>query len=183
MFRRLFAPLAALFLLGACATGTPVDPADMSRSLVYGYIDIEEAPAPLDWIYIMRYDGSESGYNPHINDGMFYHLGVVPGPYQIDSFGGFSFLRNAHYTFNFGGSGRNGSATRIDGPGAYFLGSHRYVDVDTGWFEEAKFEIEPARNGPSEREILTWVLRHLESENSEYTHQIGMVRRRLAELG
>ncbi len=182
MFERLFAPLAALALLGACATGTPVDRADTSRSLVYGYLDTEDAPSSLDWIYIMNYGGSESGYNPYIDDGMFYHLGVTPGPYQIDRFGGYSFLRQAHYTFDFGGSGRNESAIRIDRPSVYFMGSHRYVDVDTGFFEAGKFEIEPNRDGPSEREILIWVLEHLESENSDYTHQIGMVRRRLAEL-
>ena len=49
MLRRLLAPLAALALLGACATGTPVDPADTSRSLVFGYIDADEAP---DYVHL-----------------------------------------------------------------------------------------------------------------------------------
>ena len=184
MFRRLFAPLAALLLLGACATGgEPVDPNDTSLSVVYGHIDMDEAPSGLDWVFLMDYSGDEDGYRFGAEDGIFYHVGVEPGPYQIDTFGANpSFFDNTYYTYNFGGSGRNASAVRIERPGVYYLGAHRYVDVDTGWFEAPRFDIEPA-TGVSEREILTWVLQDMEATLPEYVNQIGMVRRRLAEMG
>lgn len=184
MFRRLFAPLAALVLLGACSTGggTRPDPNDATVSVVYGYIDMKEAPSDVNWVLVRFYDGGGFGYHGEVKEGMFYHLVEDLGPYQVESFGAYpSFLDNTSYTYDFGGSGRNTSAIRISEPGAYFMGMHRYVEVETGWFEVSKFEIEPARQ-PGEREILAWVLWDMETNDSEYVHQIDMVRRRLAEL-
>lgn len=183
MFRRLLAPLAALAILGACTTANVrPDPNDTTVSVVYGYIDMEEAPSGLDWVLVRFYGDRGSGYHGELKEGMFYHLVEDLGPYQVDTFGAYpGFLNNTSYTYQFGGSGRNASAIRISEPGAYFMGAHRYVEVETGWLDAPKFEIEPASR-LDERELLEWVLWDMENNDSEYVHQIDMVRRRLSEL-
>lgn len=186
MPRRLAAAAAALsafLLLAACATSDPVDPNDPTRSVVFGYIDMEEAPSSVEWVFIMDYnsDGDE-GYRVAAEDGIFYHVGIAPGPHQVDSFGRYTtWWSNTSYTYEFGADGRNETAVRIDRPGVYFMGAYKYIDVATGWFEQGKFEMKRIKR-PTEREILTKVLERMESDNPEYVRQIGMVRRRLAQL-
>ena len=186
MFRRLAAPLGAicaLFLLAACASSTPVDPNDTTRSVVYGYIDMEDAPSSLGWVRIMDYDSDdESGYNAAADDGIFYHVGIAPGPHQVDSFGrSTTWWSNTNYSYQFGADGRNQTALRIKRPGVYFMGAYRYVSVSSGWFEPGKFEMKKIKR-PGEREILTKVLARMAADNPEYLRQIAMVRRRLAQL-
>ncbi len=185
MFRRLAAPLgaiSALFLLAACASSTPVDPNDTTRSVVYGYIDMEDAPSSLGWVTIREYSGDERGFSAAVDDGVFYHLGIPPGPFQVDSFGrSATWWSNTNYSYEFGSDGRNQTAVRIKRPGLYFVGAYRYVSVNTGWFEQGKFEMQRTKR-PSEHEILTKVLEHMEEENPEYVRQIAMVRGRLAQL-
>lgn len=186
MLRRLTtatAALSALFFLAACAISDPVDPNDPTRSVVFGYIDMDDAPSSVEWVFIMDYDSDEEeGYRVPAVDGIFYHVGIAPGPHQVDSFGRFTtWWSNTSYTYEFGASGRNETAVRIKKPGVYFMGAYKYVDVATGLFEQGKFEMKRIKR-PSEREILAKVLERMEADNSEYTRQIGMVRRRLAQL-
>lgn len=185
MFRRLAAPLgaiSALFLLAACASYDPVDPNDRTRSVVYGYIDMEDAPSSVEWVFIMDYNSDEQGYTAPADDGIFYHIGIPPGPFQVDSFGrNTTWWSNTRYSYEFGGDGRNETARRIKRPGVYFMGAYRYVSVSTGWFEPGKFEMKKTKR-PSEREILNKVLARMEEDNPEYVRQIAMVRSRLAQL-
>ena len=181
MFRHLLVPLAALALLGACATSTPIDPNDPTVSVTFGAIDMEEAPSDVDWVFVMHYDGNDEGYFGTVENGMFYHFVEDPGPYQIDEFGSHGGFFSDPITYGFGGSGRNESAIQVSDPGVYFMRSHRYVDVETGWFEAEKFGMETTGQ-PTEREILAWVLRDLETNAPEYVYQIAMVRDRLAQL-
>lgn len=175
------AGLLTLLVIG-CATSAPVDPKDQSLSLVYGYIDMADAPSSLGWVHIMLYDGKNTGYFTELHDGLFFHLGVKPGPYQVDRFGRHAtFLSNTEYSYEFGTRGRNETATRIDKPGVYFMGAYKYVDVPTGWFEQDKFRMERTTT-PGERELLTRVLAILQKDHAQYTWQIETVQLRLAQL-
>ena len=185
MTRRRIASLFAgllILLVGGCATSDPIDPKDQSLSLVYGYIDMKDAPSHLGWVHIKLYDGKNTGYFTVVDEGLFFHLGLKPGPYQVDRFGRHpTFFDNVEYSYGFGTRGRNETAIRIDKPGIYFMGAYKYVDVPTGWFEEDKFRMEQTTT-PTERELLTRVLTILQKDHAEYTRQIETVKLRLAQL-
>ena len=59
IIKRITAILLTLTIVG-CA-GTPVDPTDTRRSVVFGYIDMEDAPTSVDWVFIQHYDGRPTG--------------------------------------------------------------------------------------------------------------------------
>ncbi len=184
MTRRRTATFLAGFLalLAAGCASDHIDPKDQSLSLVYGYIDMKDAPSSLGWVHLTLYDGKNTGYFTAVKDGMFFHMGVKPGPYQVDRFGRHPrFFSNTEYSYDFGTRGRNETATRIDKPGVYFMGAYRYVEVPTGWFEQDKFKMERIAT-PSERELLTRVLAILQNDYSTYPHQIEMDKQRLAQL-
>lgn len=170
------------FFVAACAASDRIDPKDPSLSLVYGYIDMKDAPSSLGWVHIMLYDGKNTGYFAAVDHGVFFHLGVKPGPYQVDRFGRHpTFFSNTEYTYDFGTRGRNETAVRIDKPGAYFMGAYKYVDIPTGWFQQDKFRMERTTT-PSERELLTKVLAILQNDHADYTRQIDTVKQRLVQL-
>ena len=177
----LFAGFLALLAAG-CGSYERIDPKDQSLSLVYGYIDMKDAPSSLGWVHITLYDGKNTGLFTAVKDGMFVQMGLKPGPYQVDRFGRHArFFDNTEYSYDFGTRGRNETAVRIDKPGVYFMGAYKYVDVHTGWFEQGKFRMERTTT-PNERELLTRILAILQNDYSEYTHQIEMVNQRLAQL-
>ena len=165
--------------LAACA-GVPVDPNDTSRSVIFGYIDMDEAPTSVDWVFIQQYDGTSDGYSVGADKGLFYHLGVTPGPYQVTQFGGSGFLAG-EVIYNFPDSGRNETALIVEEPGAYFAGSFGYQKIKTGFFEQKQFDIQPTTS-PTEAEILQRVLNRMRKNNSEYRHAIALVEQRMVEL-
>jgi len=182
MTRRRLAPfLGLLALLVAGCASTHVDPKDQSLSLVYGYIDMADAPSSLGWVKIKLYDGKNAGYQVLGHKGLFFHVGVVPGPYQVERFGRYAtFFSNTDYSYEFGTRGRNETAIKIDKPGVYFMGAYKYIAVPTGWFQQDKFRMERTKT-PTERELLTKVLAILQDDYPAYTWQIAMVKQRLAE--
>ena len=160
---RVFALGLALSLAG-CSSTSPVSTTDESLSLVYGYFDMKDAPTKVQWVGLKQYGGKEIGtYRMGVEDGLFFHVGVEPGSYQVDKFGGSSFLRG-DYTYNFGGKGRN-------------LGAHRYVA------HQDKFDMQTAKS-PTEKEVLQRLIKQLESDGSlaQYTRQLKLARERLAQL-
>ena len=167
----------ALSLLVAGCGSSPVSSEDESLSLVYGYFDMKNAPTKAQWVGLKQYGAKDAGtYRISVEDGLFFHIGIEPGSYQVDKFGGSSFLRG-DYVYNFGGKGRNTTAIRIQKPGVYFLGSHRYVA------HSGKFDMEPAKS-PSEKELLARVIKQLETDRSlaPYTRQLKLARERLGQL-
>lgn len=180
--------IGALLVLAGCASdGGSIDPKDTSVSLVYGHFDMKEAPGRLDWVSLRRYDSKkEDGewYGMGVKDGVFFHVGVEPGSYQVDKFrtaGGFFTNPVEHH---FGSRGRNATAVRIAKPGVYFLGSYRYVNhAGKGFFEADRFDMQPVKS-PSEKEVLQRVIQRLESdpELKDYTRQLQLARKRLGEL-
>jgi hypothetical protein len=173
------AGIVLLLVATACASVEPVDPRDPGLSLIYGYLDMEEAPTEADWVFIKHYDGKGEGYRVPVQDGVFYHVGVPAGPYQVDAFGGRSFW-NGSYIYDFGSDGRNATAIKVNEPGVYFMGAHKYIDIPTGWLEQRKFSMEPVET-PSEREVLSKVLELLREDDPEFARQIWLVEQRLAQ--
>lgn len=178
--------IAAAFLLAGCASGGSVDVKDESLSLVYGYFDMKDAPGGLDWVSLRKYGSKTKDgewYSMGVKDGVFFHVGIEPGSYQVDKFGGSSFLRGEH-VYNFGGKGRNTTAIRIQKPGVYFLGAHRYVKhPGEGFFSPDKFDMQPMK-APTEKELLERVIKQIESDRelAPYKRQLRLARERLARL-
>lgn len=164
-------------VVAGCAGTTPVSSSDETLSLVFGYFDMKDAPTKVQWVALKQYGGKGAGtYQLAVEEGLFLHVGVEPGSYQVDKFGGSGFLRG-DYVYNFGGKGRNSTAIRIQKPGVYFLGAHRYVA------HEGKFDMQPAKS-PTEKEVLQRLIKQLENDGSlaQYTRQLKLARERLAQL-
>jgi hypothetical protein len=182
--------LASALLLGGCAGSRPVDPGDENLSLVFGYFDMKDAPSSLEWVSLRKYDSKQKDgewYTLAAKDGLFFHVGIEPGSYQVDKFGGtggIPLLTRRPFEYSYGAKGRNATAIRIQKPGVYFLGSHRYVNhAGQGLFEPDKFDMQPAP-APSEKELLQKLVQRLESDKdlSAYTRQLQLARQRLSKL-
>lgn len=181
--------VGGLLVLTGCATVNPVDPKDETRSLVFGYFDMKDAPSSLDWVTLKQYDkkGKDSVfYNLSAKDGLFFHVGIEPGSYQVARFGGVGgipLLTERHFEYDYGSKGRNETAVRVQQPEIYFLGAFKYVDHSGGMFQADKFELKRSSQ-PTEREILQRLVKALETDKElrPYTRQLALAKRRLADL-
>lgn len=172
--------LIALGLLAGCAnTGPERDINDPANSLVFGYIDMDDAPTGVKSAWIMQVaPPSDTPYwGLGVNKGLFYNSYLPPGSYQMSKFSGSGFFAGENeYSFPRQG---NQTALRITKPGIYFLGSFKYKSVKTGIFEQGKFSIEKI-NKPTEAELLKRIL----DENDEIKKSVwgSKIRARLAQL-
>jgi hypothetical protein len=179
--------VALACVLAGCASGGSVDSKDETLSLVYGYFDMKDAPTKVEWVSLKQYDlqGKQEGaYQINAKDGLFFHIGIEPGSYQVDKFGGGGGFLSTPVEYNFGGKGRNATAVRVQKPGVYFVGVHKYVDrPGKGFFSADKFEMQPAK-APSEKELLRQVIQRIESDKelAPYTRQLQHARQRLGQL-
>jgi hypothetical protein len=176
--RKALVAVAAMASLGGCASTQPVDPKDTKYSVLYGHIDGKDAK--IDWVQVKQYGGDQPGIYLVDFDrrtGVFFHVGVEPGDLQVTKFG------NDRAEYNWSSQGRNPTAVSIARPGAYFMGSYRWVRHDEGFFKADKFEMQRIAT-PSEAEVLALVLRKMESDKNlvGYTHQRELVQQRLAAL-
>lgn len=148
------------------------------NTLVFGYIDMDDAPVKLGWFNIRQVlpKTDKPFWNLAVDDGMFYHSFFTEGSYQVDAFGGHSGWKNANYTFSFPRQNADTGRFKITKPGLYYIGSFKYKEVKTGWFEQGKFDIE-AVNSPSERELLERLLQTAESKPWQ-----DRIRKRIQEL-
>ena len=181
-------PMVLALLLGGCASTQPVDANDESLSLVYGYFDMKDAPSDLTWVSIRQYGTKDGGwYHLRAKDGLFFHVGVEPGSYQVDKFGGdggIPLLTRRPFEYDYGSKGRNRTAVRIAKPGIYFFGAHQYVNhAGKGFFTADKFEMKAAKS-PGERELLQRLIKELESDKelAGYTRQLRLAKQRLSQL-
>lgn len=171
--------LTALGLLAGCASGPTRDINDPTNSLVFGYIDMSDAPTGVSYAWIMQVapPSNEPYWGMGVQDGLFYSSYLPPGSYQLSAVGGSSFWKGEH-RYNFPRQG-NQTQLRITKPGIYFLGSFKYKKVKTGMFEGGKFAIEKA-NKPTEAELLKRLLeKDGDVKNSAWSAKI---RARLAQL-
>ena len=149
--------LAAALSAGCASSGHERDINDPTNSLVFGYIDMDDAPTSISYATIQQVAPPTDApyWGLAVKKGLFYHVALPPGSYQLSSFGGSGFLSGEHrYSFPRQG---NQTALRIDKPGIYFLGSFKYKNVKTGMFEQGKFSIDPV-NKPTEADLLRRIL-------------------------
>ena len=170
--------LITLGLLGGCAsTGRDVN--DPTNSLVFGYIDMDDAPTSVDSASLRQLGlpSDKSYWGMSVKDGLFYNAYLPPGSYQLDSFSGSGFFAGEH-EYNLPRQG-NETALRISKPGIYFLGSFKYKKVETGFFGQGKFSIE-VMDKPTEAELLQRILdKDSDARKSAWGDKI---RARLAQL-
>ena len=149
--------IAVSFLAGCAGGGHGRDINDPSNSLVFGYVDMADAPTKISGAQIMQVapPTDKPYWGTDVRDGMFYTYYLPPGSYKLATLHGSSFLKGDYrYTFPRQG-GEQG--VRIDKPGIYFLGSYKYQNVKTGMFEQSKFDIARVKT-PTEAELLQRML-------------------------
>ncbi len=169
--------------MGCGTTRESVDPGAGNLSVVAGFIEMRDAPTKLGWVSIKAYGpGTDHHYLTRVVDGVFFHIGVDPGSYQIDRFGGQSgiacFGGSAH-EYEWGVKGRNPTPLRIERPGVHFMGSYGYVRQRTGLLEAGKFRMESIPT-PTKQEVLQRVLRTVESDPKLNVHTLQIQRLRAA---
>lgn len=172
--------LFALLLVAGCSSEPTRDINDPTNSLVFGYIDMSNAPTPVSHAWIEQLAPPTTGspyWTMEVKDGMFYAGDLPAGKYQMNSVWGSAFLKG-DYSYGFGRQSKQ-TQVRITKPGIYYLGSFKYRPVKTGMFEGAKFAIDRIKD-PSEAELLKKLLENDSTlKNSAWAEKI---RARLAHL-
>ena len=187
---RLLIFLFSMTLLSACTImiggeepPPPIDPKDTKRALIFGYIDMDEAPDDLQRLSVERiwpepYENYECG----IEDGLFWHIGVNPGVYQIDTFRAEpGFFSRSIRRFPFDTGERNLSKRRATKPGVYFLGAYKFKAIKSD--TEGEYKI-VRLHSPNEKTLLKRLLDVIESDSdlNDYKHQIRWIKKRLKKL-
>lgn len=164
-----FALVLSVVLLAGCATGTQVTDFE-NRSLAYGWLNIKEVDANRLHsvsVYQFRPQTTEPYYPAAVkefkNGFLYYTMALPNGSHKTESAAGqrcLGFLcSNTTYKYSFGKQGDDVGAVVIKTPGVYHLGSYRLKEVKTGMFEQGKFEVVPASDAPSRREMLEEILK------------------------
>ena len=168
MRRRLMLLLSAAVLAGCSTTTTIKDFTD--RSVGYGWLNIKEVDAnrlhSVD-IYQYRPQTSEPFYpaavKPFKNGFLYYTMALPAGSHKTHSAAGQACMgilcSNTTYRYSFGRQGDDFGAIVIKKPGVYHMGSYKLKEVKTGMFEQGKFEVVPATDAPSRRELLEEILK------------------------
>jgi hypothetical protein len=171
---RFLSLIVSVLLLSACATGTQIQ--DFSdRSVGYGWLDIEDVDANRLHsveIYQFRPQVSEPYYPARVipfKKGYLYFSAALPaGAHKTVSASGQSCVgficSNTLYRYSFGKQGDAVGAVVISTPGVYSLGSYKLKPVKTGFLEQDKFDVEPAKNAPSKREMLEEILKSVQDK-------------------
>lgn len=187
MYARLLLLTIFLFSVSGCSLfgggEDPIDPKRKDVALVFGYIDMEDAPSSLDWVKIKRYKPTpQHAYYAGTEGYLFFHVGVDLGSYQVEKFGNETgFFTRTAYTYHFGTTGKNDSARRITKPGVYYLGSYKYVVLQDNWIAPDKVALQTTTK-PTEKELLVKLLKIMQEDYSEYKYQIKWIKQRLAAL-
>lgn len=148
------------------------EPEQKNVGLIYGYIDMDKAlSSAYDWIIARRYRPSVKDLEMHVyRSGLFYHIGVEPGSYQVVRLGSKTLGRS------FGVFHKNQTAIKVNKPGLYYMGTFLYSVPGDGTFNIKKV------TSPSEKQVLTMLLKIMEDDYSEYKTQIAWIKNRLKQL-
>lgn len=162
--------LAGALLTGCGGLSKKVDKqVDAKGTLVYGFIDMDEASTPLEhfWLRQAGPDPDKTCCALRTHDGAFYRENIKPGAYQFTEFGGSGtigsrMLYNANYfTYSFP---RQTGGFHVKEPGLHYMGAFKFKKA--GSFLNRKFDIEPIKS-PSEKEVLEKILPYTEGTEWE----------------
>lgn len=171
--------VAALAASGCGSTPEITPPEDKeSTSLVFGHLDMSDAPSDLDWVWMKRMRPVTD--TPYFSfwtvDGTFFRGNVPPGTYKFTKFGGHSGWKNTTYNYNFPDQGKGELDRQVGSNGLYYVGSWRYKKIKTSFWKPDQFDLERVKS-PTERELLERMLPYAKG-----AHWRGMIERRLREL-
>ncbi|MDH5649024.1 MAG: hypothetical protein OEY67_05145 [Gammaproteobacteria bacterium] len=172
--------LTILLATAGCSTTPSLDePEGNQPSMIYGHIDMEDAPCKLGWVTMkqMRPKTDKPYYNFWIDEGTFFRINVPPGTYKFDEFGGAPRFGNTIYTFSFPDQGKGEMDRQIKRQGLYYVGSYKYKKIKTRFWQQGKFDLEKTK-GPSEKEILQKILPY-----AKHPFWIKKINERLKQLG
>ena len=165
-----FLLVLSVVLLTACASGGTRITDFNDRSLGYGWLNIKEVDANRLHnvsIYQFRPQTAEPYYPTAVkefkNGFLYYSMALPNGSHKTESATGQRCLgilcSNTVYKYSFGKQGSDVGAVVIKNPGVYHLGSYKLREVKTGFFEQGQFDVVPAAEAPSKREMLEEILK------------------------
>jgi hypothetical protein len=132
-------------------------PANDQQSLVYGYLDMSDAPTPLGWMEFHQLSPLTATpfYQMRVDEGVFYMEKFPPGVFSMGEFGG-ERRDGKHLAYAIP---RASPAVRvsIESPGLHFVGAYKYRPVREDGAATGRFEID-AVPAPSEAEVLARIL-------------------------
>ena len=154
-------------LLAACSGWQKVDDPPDTTVMVYGYLDMEDAPTVVDYFHLKQVKPKTDTpyWSTAVDDGYFYGTGLVPGSYQFSNFGGMNcllgnFLCGTPHEYSFPSQA---DGFRFPKPGLHYLGSYKYKHIDRGMFKADNFDIERTKK-PTELEVLQKILPHYKDD-------------------
>ena len=109
--------LLSVLLVTGCGSSGPVrDINDPTNSLVFGYVDMSEAPTELTRATVMQVapPTDKPYWGTAVRDGVFYHARLPEGSYKLSTLYGSHFFKG-DYEYGFPRQGNVG-AVRIDEP-------------------------------------------------------------------
>lgn len=138
------------------------------RSVVYGWLDIEDVDANrLHNVVVYQYLPKTKlpYFNVKVvefNKGYLYYSFAFPnGSFGLRSATGqqcYILCGNTIYNYDFGQQGDEFGKVRIAKPGIYNLGTFKLTEIDTGFLEQDKFEVQRAPQAPTEYQMLEAML-------------------------
>ena len=168
-----FTIILLLLILSGCMSGGQRIKDFSDRSVGYGWLDIKgidanrlhsvvvyqlrpQTSTPYYYVKVKEFEG---GY-------LFYSFAFGNGAYKTYSISGqrcaLMLCTNTNFEYTFGKQGDDYGAILVDRPGVYTFGSYKLEEVKTGFFEQGKFDVLFAENGPSKAAMLTEMLKDAE---------------------
>jgi hypothetical protein len=158
---RSFFLLLVLLTLAGCGSApsrvyTPEEIAKLS--MIYGYIDMKDAPTSLGNVQLRRMRPVEDApfYRAGVKEGYFLRINLPDGAYKVTSIGGTR--GSTVYTFNMETQGKGDMDREVTRPGAYFAGAWKFKLHKKGLLQQDEFDLEPLAS-PGEREVLEKLLK------------------------
>ena len=183
MSRNVLVTLLCCFVLAGCGQKHLKNPSEPGAALLYGFIDLQSADVPLDWLTLKKtWPPSKKPYYYAGCDGegLFWHYNATKGAYQVIKFGeSRKFFRGGDilYTYDLGEIGSNETSMEVTGPGLYFVGAFKKNTTrSANMFVPGEFELVRVER-PSEKHVLKMLL-----PLSKGTQWESMIESRIREL-